>query len=166
MRGALVLLALLLSIALGYWLGRGSVLITTTETVRVDTLFYERPQPVKTSPPTFVSVRVPRLLFTPADTVMRTVVVSAGEDSVQLQLAIECREYRDSTYRAQVSGPAVGEYRPTLDWIEVYNRTTERVQTITKRPRFAVTAGVGAAYTPKGFQPYAGIGVGVILWQF
>ena len=29
-----------------------------------------------------------------------------------------------------------------------------------------LTAGVGAAYTPQGFQPTVGVGVGIILWQF
>ena len=53
---------------------------------------------------------------------------------------------------------------PTLDWFEVYGRTVERVQTGTKRHRFAVTAGVGVGYTPKGLQPYIGLNAGVVLW--
>jgi len=83
-------------------------------------------------------------------------------DSVQLELPIETRIYEDSLYRAQVSGPTLGGYRPTLDWVQFYNRTT--VRTTRRRNRFAITAGVGAAYTPQGFQPTLGVQVGVVLW--
>lgn len=91
-------------------------------------------------------------------------ILRSSPDSVAVELEIETRLYEDSLYRAQVSGPAVGCYHPALDWIEVYNRT----QTITRtqRHRFAVTAGVGAAYTPAGFQPTVGVQVGVVLWGF
>lgn len=95
-----------------------------------------------------------------------TVVVQLGADSVQMKVAVETRPYSDSTYRAQISGPRIGDLRPTLDWIETYDRTITRQQAVTKHSRFAVTAGVGAAYTPQGFQPYVGVGVGVILWKF
>lgn len=91
-------------------------------------------------------------------------IPTSSPDSIAMTLEIETRLYEDSLYRAQVSGPAVAGYRPTLDWIETYSRT----QTITqpRRNRFAVTAGVGAAYTPRGFQPTVGVQVGVILWSF
>ena len=95
---------------------------------------------------------------------MQTVAVADNADSVTLDVAIEHREYRDSTYRAIVSGPVVGDIHPSLDFIETYNRTT--TITVERPKRFAVTAGVGAAYTPKGFQPYVGVGVGVVIWRF
>lgn len=106
------------------------------------------------------------LLFAPPDTVTHTVVVKLGADSAQMKVAMETRPYSDSTYRAQVSGPRIGDLRPTLDWIETYDRTITRQQTVTKRSRFAVTAGVGAAYTPQGFQPTVGVQVGVVLWKW
>lgn len=87
-------------------------------------------------------------------------------DSVQIALEVQTRTYEDSLYRAQVSGPVVGELEPSLDWIEVYNRTQTITRTQTKRPRFALTAGVGAAYTPRGLQPTAGVQLGVVLWGF
>ncbi|MDE5907078.1 MAG: hypothetical protein K2G66_05580, partial [Alistipes sp.] len=87
-------------------------------------------------------------------------------DSVSLTLEIETFVYEDSLYRAQVSGPAVAGYRPSLDWIETYSRTQTITRTETRRNRFAVTAGVGAAYTPRGFQPTVGVQVGVVLWGF
>lgn len=87
-----------------------------------------------------------------------------GRDSVTMYIELEQRIYEDSLYRAQVSGPKVGQLYPTLDWVEVYNQT--RIQTVTKRNRFAVTAGVGAAYTPQGFQPTIGVQFGIVLWGF
>ena len=81
-----------------------------------------------------------------------------------VEIAIETRIYEDSLYRAQVSGPVVAGYHPTLDWIETYSRT--QTITRTRRNHFAVTAGVGAAYTPRGFQPTVGVQVGVVLWSF
>lgn len=87
-------------------------------------------------------------------------------DSVQIALEVQTRTYEDSLYRAQVSGPVVGELGPSLDWIEVYNRTHTITRTQTKRHRFALTAGVGAAYTPRGLQPTVGVQVGVVLWGF
>ena len=138
----------------GWGYRRGAASVVVEETTRIDTVFYPRPEPV------------PVLLFAPPDTVTETVVVKVGADSVQMKVAMETRPYSDSTYRAQVSGPRIGNLRPTLDWIETYDRTTIRQQVVTRRSRFALTAGVGAAYTPQGFQPTVGVGVGIILWQF
>ena len=150
--------------------------------VRIDTGYYERPQ-LTASCSRPVTVGVPRLLFAPPAVVDSATTESgvhcannaqcpgscsenptASADSVAMVLEIETRVYEDSLYRAQVTGPAVGGYHPTLDWVETYNRT----QTITRtqRHRFAVTAGVGAAYTPRGIQPTVGVQVGVVLWGF
>lgn len=150
---------------LGYRFGRQSVEVTIKETIRIDTVLYPKPEPARILSPSFASVKVPRLLFA-RDTIYETVVVPDGGDSVELTMPIEHKQYGDSTYRAQVSGPRVGALGPSLDWIETYNRTTTRQQTITKRSRFAVTAGVGVGYTPQGFQPYVGLGAGVILWKW
>ena len=157
-----MILSLLLCAALfigGYLLGRRGV---RTETVtRIDTVFYEKPQAFRTSNRA-VSVTVPRLLFAPADTLVRVVEAVTGTDSVQMEIPVRTLEYRDSTYYARVSGPVIGDLAPRLDWIETYNRTVTR--TVTKRSRFAVTAGVGVGYTPQGFQPLVGIQAGVVLW--
>lgn len=158
-----IAIALLLGFAAG-WFAHRPAAIETVRTV-VDTVYYAKPTPVAVSTERRI-VSVPRLLFAPADTVtiVRTVAAADNTDSLMLDVAIEHREYRDSTYRAVVSGAVVGDIRPTLDFIETYNRTTT---VIVERPkRFAVTAGVGAAYTPKGFQPYVGVGVGVVIWRF
>lgn len=140
----------------GYWIGTQGVEIV--ETTRIDTVFYERPRPISTSDIS-VSVNVPKLMFA-RDTVDRIVVVG---DSVRMEVTERTLEYRDSTYYARVVGPVVGPLVPRLDFIETYNKTITR--TVTKKPRFAVTAGAGVGWTPKGIQPVVGVQAGVILWS-
>lgn len=160
----LYLLAALAAGALlfGWGYRRGAASVEIRSEVRIDTVFYEQPQPVNFSD-RLVTVNVPRLLFAPADTVVRVVEAGNGTDSVQMEVPVRTLEYRDSTYYARVSGPVIGDLAPRLDWIETYNRTV--TQTVTKRNRFAVTAGVGVGYTPQGFQPTVGIQAGVVLWS-
>lgn len=147
----------------GWGYRRGAASVGIRSEVRIDTVFYERPQPVSFSD-RLVRVNVPRLLFAPADTVVRIVEAVNSTDSVQMEIPVRTLEYRDSTYYARVSGPIIGNLAPRLDWIETYNRTITR--TVTKRRRFAVTAGVGVGYTPQGFQPTIGVQAGVVLWSF
>lgn len=156
-----------------FWLGRRSVwpIIETIETVRTDTIYRERPVPVAvTSRP--ISVNVPRLVFMRADTthtmISATDSVATGApkiiDSVAAAIEIQMLEYRDSTYYARVVGPKIGTYCPRLDYIETYSRTWTIRETVTKRNRFAVTAGAGVAWTPEGIRPTVGVQVGVVLW--
>lgn len=67
------------------------------------------------------------------------------------------KEYRDSTYRAWVSG-----YQPNLDSIKVYPKTL--IQTITKTQqvkssRFGIGISTGVGYFGDGLKPYIGIGL-------
>ena len=76
-------------------------------------------------------------------------------------LPITQQVYRDTTYTAWVSG-----YAAALDSIEVYPRTLIVRQTAlpAAKPRrwsFGIQAGYG--YTPKGMQPYVGIGININL---
>lgn len=148
-----------------YIMGRKSVHVVTESTKVIDTVKVFAPTLVATQS-RVVEVRVPKLVFVPADTVVREVFVPVGDDSVKIQVNVETREYRDSSYYAVVSGAAIGGIRPTLDYIETYNTTINTVQTVRKRPKFAFTAGIGYGYTPKGFQPYAGVNFGFVLWSF
>lgn len=153
---ALLLIALLGSFYLGVKHGRSDVEIIHS----VDTVYYEKPQPFKVAAKP-INVRVPILLF--AERVRDSVVYEAVSDSVTLAINYETKQYSDSRYKVQISGPQIGSYSPQLDWVEVYNTTT--IKTVTKRNRFAVTAGVGAALTPKGIQPTIGVQAGFILWS-
>lgn len=142
--------------------------------VVVDTVRFEMPQYRATSSRT-LTVNVPRLMFVESSTSNvdysqeesnLSDIPACSADSIAMRVDIESRIYEDSMYRAQVSGIAIGNIRPTLDWVEVYGKTKYTTQTITKRNRFAVSAGVGVAYTPQGFQPTVGVQVGVVLWGF
>ena len=147
----------------GWGYRRGAASVGIRSEVRIDTVFYEQPQPVNFSD-RLVRVNVPKLLFAPADTVVRVVEAANGTDSVQMEIPVRTLEYRDSTYYARVVGPVVGSLAPRLDWIETYDRTITR--TVTKRNRFAVTVGAGVGYTPQGFQPTVGVQAGIVLWSF
>lgn len=154
---------LLIVFGSGYLLGRNHFADVGKMVVRVDTVFFEKPQPVTISDK-LTSVNVPRILFAPPDTLVQTVTFGNGCDSVQIDVPVQTLEYRDSTYYARVSGPVVGSLSPQLDWIETYNRTITQITA--KRNRFAVTAGVGVGYTPLGLQPTVGVQVGVVLWSW
>lgn len=173
----------------GWWLGQYASRPEIVERVRIDTVFYERPQPFAvTDRP--VAVNVPRMLFAPADTVNRTIVVG---DSVQITVAERTLEYRDSTYYARVVGPVVGTLAPRLDFIKTYNKTVERVQLV-REPytwelgptmgiwmtrdgsgvwtgacarrtfgRFSMSASAG--YDPRNESVFGQVEVGVALWR-
>jgi hypothetical protein len=62
----------------------------------------------------------------PADTIYvdREIIVT---DSVKVPIDIERKIYQDSTFKATVSGPKIGEYGPNLDDINIYSRTETRI---------------------------------------
>lgn len=142
----------------GWLLGRHYAHPEVIETTRIDTLFYEKPTPISTSDIT-VSVNVPKLIFAPADTVDRTIVVG---DSVQITVTERTLEYRDSTYYARVVGPVVGNLSPRLDYFETYN-TTKTTTQIIKQPRkvLSLAAIVGSDYAKYGWTPYAELGLSI-----
>lgn len=126
----------------------------------IDTILIEKPVPYKVTRTEFRTLRLPVMLFAPADTVWRERTVV---DSVEVEVSMERRMYQDSTYRAQVSGPAIGGLHPSLDWVEVYNRTT----TIAKKPsRWGIGVQVGYGMSREGLSPYVGVGVNYNLINF
>lgn len=88
------------------------------------------------------------------------VYLSANNDSVVIP--ITQKVYRDSTYTAYVSG-----YCPALDSLRITMRERIVTNTIATKPKkwgAGITAGY--AFTPKGFQPYVGLGIhyNLITW--
>lgn len=119
-----------------FFLGRKSVTEQEmTTTIKIDTVFVEKPIPYEIEKVRKEYVYVP----TPADTVVREVEV-VRVDSVLISVDIERREYRDSSYRAVISGAVVGNIHPSLDSIEVYNRTIV-MQPPTLRPYVSASIG-------------------------
>ena len=74
-------------------------------------------------------------------------------DTVRVRLPIESKHYTSESYDAWVSG-----YEPTLDSIRVYQREIKP-----KRSRWSVGLQGGLGITPRGVQPYIGVGVGFRL---
>ena len=155
----------------GWLLGRRTSRPKVVETVRIDTVFYERPQPVSVSD-NVVTVDVPWMIFvnqrpsadsiTNQDTIQVTnQVTNQGRDSVQIQVILRTLEYRDSTYYARVVGPVVGSLAPRLDYIETYNKTITR--TVMTRTLFMLSAGAGTEYSRTGWTPFAEIDFSVDL---
>ena len=103
------------------------------------------------------------------DTMWVPVTVSKT-DTVWAQLPRTAKVYQDSTYRAVVSGPSIGQYGPSLDTISVYQRT--KVVTVTNNVRippprwsWGVQAGVGVN-AGGSVTPYLGIGIQYRLGDF
>lgn len=144
----------------GWLLGRHYAQPEIVETTRIDTVFYERPRPFAVTDRT-VAVNVPKLIFAPADTVDRMVVI---RDSVTIEVMERTLEYRDSTYYARVVGPVVGNLSPRLDFIETYN-TTKTTTQIIKQPRkfLSLAAIVGTDYAKAGWSPYVEVGLSADL---
>lgn len=168
MRSAVfILLGLIAGMALGLWLHgcESRTEVSQVEVVRCDTL--SRVDTVREVEPVPVLSAVVRIdtvwleaVQSPESRVQRDTVVV--HDSVRVVVPIEQKIYADTSYTAWVSG-----FRPSLDSIEVYNRTVEVTRTVEttrtievprlKRWGLGVTAGYG--WSPKGFTPYVGVGV-------
>lgn len=117
------------------------------EVIKRDTIIV--PKPVKIESKVVDTIKIP---------VRDTLVV---RDT--LLLPREQVEYRDSLYRAVVSG-----FAPRLDCIEVYPTTKYVTITQTERrdTKFGIGFQVGVGAGAKGFSPYVGIGVQYNLWSF
>ena len=86
-------------------------------------------------------------------------------DSVKVEIPITQKVYSDSNYTAWVSG-----YHPNLDSIKLVNRLVNcnsysfNGNTKSQRLVFGLSAGYGI--TPKGFQPYLGVGFTFSFYGF
>lgn len=123
--------------------------IQVDTTQHTDTSSYVNPEPVEVKPaPPSDNGRERLLLGTIAELRARLDSLSAAKPDtafVEIPVPVEVKTYADSTYRAQVSG-----YRPSLDWIEVYQKTTTITQYIdhpAPRWSFGVTAGLGVVWS-------------------
>ena len=74
-------------------------------------------------------------------------------DSINVQIPITQKVYEDSTYKAYISG-----YNASLDSFYIYPQT--KIVTIKEKPkRWNIGISAGYGITPKGIQPYLGIGI-------
>lgn len=152
-KGMLLASAIFLLLALVFVLGRFYGFQTAREGLKpevdtlfiTDTFFAEKPVPVE--------VRVPgKTIYVP----ITDSTIVTKHDTTFVELPIEEKVYQDSTYRAVISG-----YKPSLDSIEVYNKTTIITKTVTVPPskwNFSITAGPALIVDIKG-RPSFGAGV-------
>lgn len=88
------------------------------------------------------------------------VAVDVSQDSATIHIPITQQVYETDTYKAYISG-----YRPSLDSIFIMNKMTEvTVKKRVKTNQFNIGVQAGYGLTPKGFQPYVGVGVSIKIF--
>jgi hypothetical protein len=119
-----------------------------------DTLFIEKPAPCDTI---YLPSKIVKLPIYHTDTI--TISEVTIRDSVEVEIPIVQREYKDSTFQAWVSG-----YEPSLDSIRIFEKKTTITNTITntqyKSKKFGLGVQLGVGINPKGnVNPYVGVGI-------
>ena len=146
--GAVFIIAILASFLYGRKVGRnGQEVVIKTQ---VDTLVVF--DTIRIKEPLIVERRV-------VDTMTVEVVdYKVVHDTAYVNLPREEVEYRDTSYRAVVSG-----FLPRLEEIEIYRQdrivTIETVKTIKEKSRWGLGIQAGAGISTQGIVPYVGIGV-------
>lgn len=117
-----------------------NIIRDTTLIVQIDTQYFPKPVPYR------VEVR---------DTITLSDTIYIGGQT----LYQEIKEYKDSTYYARISG--INAY---LEHIEVYPKTMTRYiyqadKVAVKPKKWSIGLQGGIGITPKGVQPYLGVGV-------
>lgn len=156
----LIIAGLVLTFLCGYLLGRPHGDLQPRTEVRVDTVHdtvtIAEPVPRDSVVLQYVTVKLP---VAPSDT-LSAVNYAQNElenmrDSSTVVLPITQTHYTDSAYDAWVSG-----FHAKLDSIRLYPPVITKTVTIYKPPnRWSVGVTGGYGITPKGLQPYIGIGV-------
>lgn len=136
----------------------------------IDTIPFYQPVPVDSTVLNYITEVVPIYdKQTIRDTITTIIVESVPgkvecQDSVAVRIPITQKVYEDSLYRAYISG-----YKPNLDSIFV-NRFTDYVYETKlipdKSKRFNLGIQAGYGYTPRGFQPFIGVGITYSLYSF
>ena len=111
----------------------------------VDTIKVVKPIAVDSVVTRYKWVNVERV----KDTTIVNEVSEVVFDTIRIRLPIESKHYTAESYDAWVSG-----YEPSLDSIKVYQREVKP-----KQSRWSIGLQGGVGMTPRGVQPYVGIGV-------
>lgn len=94
-----------------------------------------------------------------------TVLLKVPGDTIYkwMEIPIEQKEFKTDYYHAKISG-----YKPSLDFIETYNRTItiHDVETVIKRQRWSIGVGVGVGTDGRKVFPYAGVGFYYNIFSF
>lgn len=147
--GVLLCISIVLNIVLYIEHGRNKSekVCDTTKVTVVDSVKKSFPLPVDS----FVIRYITKSLPIASDSATKQFV----SDSVKVQIPISQKIYEDTLYKAYVSG-----YEPKLDSITIKQKTTYITHTIRdKESRFRIGLQAGYGLTPKGMQPYVGVGL-------
>lgn len=98
---------------ISFWLGRISTINQKPEIIR-DTIYKEKPVPYKVE--TIKTVYIPKNNKEEENK-------SKEETTDSIPINIKKKVYQDSTYRAIISGPTIGEFEPMLEEINIYSNT-------------------------------------------
>lgn len=171
---AAIIIVLILGIVCGWLISRSSPGSNTdgevvSREVFIDTILYYHPVAKDSVVIRYEVATLPidrsgtELPSKQNDTIINNVLATVAtepQDSARVIIPITQMIYADSTYTAYVSG-----YRARLDSIFVYPR--HEIVTIKKPPnRWSIGIQAGYGYTPKGFQPYIGIGISWRISEF
>lgn len=143
---------------ISYENGASTAVVTadTIEVVKWDTIVQTKPIAVESKMVELRSYRVK--LLGRIDGSSNDSVYNA--DSAVVELPIEQKVYGDSTYKAWVSG-----FDARLDSIKLFQPTKYITITTKQKPsRWNVGIQGGVGITPKGIQPYIGVGVSYKLF--
>lgn len=157
MKKAVIILSILLTISIGINIyfshskERTKVDITTI-TYR-DTIKVVIPMPVDS-----VVIRYITEVLPLAD----STGVGASDDSAKVVIPIEQKQYKTADYTAYVSG-----YRPKLDSLLFYPKTTIITKEITKKPsRWGISVIGGYGVGVNGASPFVGVGLSYSFIRF
>lgn len=171
MRKIVVVLILVVMCILSFFIGRRTShninyqgYVGVDSIIHIDTVAYLLPIPRDSVVIRYDHIAVP-IVPAHCDSIehcfdKENVTVDVSQDSATIHIPITQQVYETDTYRAYVSG-----YRPILDSIFIMNKKTEViVKKQTKTNRFDIGVQAGYGLTPKGFQPYVGIGVSIKIF--
>lgn len=166
MRNGVLWILLLASVAVNVWLygcrkHQPSQTKNETDTVRVTDTVLVRVPVVRDSVVVRTEIVYLERVKEMPDSLTRPqgYVKETSDSLTPVRVPITQRVYSDdSTYTAWVSG-----YHASLDSIAVY-RQMELVTVRQKPRRWTVGLSAGYGITPKGLQPYVGVGVSYRLW--
>lgn len=171
MRKIVVVMILVVMCLLSFFVGRkmsGNINQQESEVVdtiiHIDTVAYLLPIPRDSVVIRYDHIVVP-IVSTRCDSIehcsdSENITVDDSRDSATIHIPITQQVYETDSYKAYVSG-----YRPRLDSIFIMNRMTEViVKKQAKANRFNIGVQAGYGLTPKGFQPYVGIGVSIKIF--
>ena len=152
--------ALVASFRFGFRDGRRRA---STDDVQRDTIVMRDTIRIPAPRPTSV-VAQGTILLALQDALIATPDTLRSRDTIYVHLPREVKTYSDSSYRAVVSG-----FRPSLDEIEIYQRTKVVTETRVLRSSPWVTIGpsVGVGIATDGrVYPFLGVSATIPLWSW